>query len=47
MSKVIEFIILIFCIAAACGIISWLVWSGNKMKQNQKNKNNENDNSNN
>jgi hypothetical protein len=38
MNRVIEFMILVFCIAAACGIIAWLVKCGGKTN-NKKDKN--------
>jgi hypothetical protein len=38
MQKLIEFIILVFCIAIACGIIVWAVRSENKQPKDQKKK---------
>jgi hypothetical protein len=37
MQRVIEFIILVACIAAACGIVSWLVVRGNKANKSKRN----------
>jgi hypothetical protein len=38
MQKIIEFIILVVCIAIACGIITWAVRSDNKQPKDQKKK---------
>ena len=37
MIRVIEFIILVFCIATACGIITWaLLWENKHTKTNKR-----------